>query len=125
MKFTIPVANPGLQYKAHSAEFLAAVSKVLESGWYILGEEVGAFEKAFARYLGLSECFGVGNGTDAISLALRAVGVKAGDEVITVSQTAVATVAAVEAIGAIPVLADIDRTTRCIAPASIKELLSP
>ena len=74
----------------------AAVRRALESGWYILGPEVEAFESAFATYHGVRSAVGVANGTDAIELALRAAGVGPGDEVITVSHTAVATVCAVE-----------------------------
>lgn len=86
----------------------AAVSRVLESGRYILGEEVSAFEREFADYIGVSHSVGLGNGTDAIQVALRAGGIGPGDEVITVSHTAVATVAAIELAGATPVLVDID-----------------
>ena len=78
--------------------------RVLESGTYILGREVELFERAFAAYCGVDHAVGVGSGTDALILALRAIGVGAGDEIITVSHTAVATVAAVLAVGATPVL---------------------
>ena len=76
-----------------------------------MGQEVQAFEQAFAAYLGARHAIGVGNGTDALELALRACGVGPGDLVFTVSHTAVATVAAIELVGATPVLVDIDPVT--------------
>jgi len=100
--------NPGLNYHAHKAEIDAAVVRVMEKGWYILGEQVAAFEREFAAYLGVAHAVGVANGTDALHVALRACGVGPGDEVITVSHTAVATVAAIELCGAVPVLIDVD-----------------
>ena len=87
---------------------------------YILGQEVAAFEHAFARYCGSAHAVGVANGTDALILALRALDVGQGDEVITVSHTALATVAAVVATGATPVLVDIDPVYYTIDPAGIE-----
>lgn len=120
----IPVASPRFEYEAYREELDEAIKKVLNSGSYILGPEVSAFEKEFADYVGVPYCIGVGNGTDAIAIALRAVGIKAGDEVITVSHSAVATVAAVEQIGAVPVLADIDPLSRCMNPLCLESLIS-
>src|SRR5439155_17778768 len=97
-------------------EMRAASQRVLESGWYILGPEVEAFEAEFARYHGLAYAVGVANGTDAIELALRAAGIGAGDEVITVAHTAVATICAIERSGATPVLVDIDPATYTMDP---------
>ncbi len=88
-----------------------AFARVLESGSYILGREVEAFEAAFADYIGVAHGIGVANGTDAVEIALRAVGLRAGDRVATVSHTAVATVAAIRALGADPVFVDIDPAT--------------
>src|SRR5262249_25955993 len=85
-----------------------AIDRVLTSGQYILGPEVERFERAFAEWLGVRDAVGVGNGTDAIELALRACGVGEGDLVFTVSHTAVATVAAIERARATPVLVDIE-----------------
>lgn len=121
---TIPFANLALQYRAHENAIQNAVNRVLESGWYILGKEVASFEKEFAAYIGASHAIGVGSGTDAVALALRSCGVQAGDEVITVSHTAVATVAAIEQIGAIPVFADIAPKSRCMDPKQIPALIS-
>jgi len=120
----ILVAEPKAQYMAHAERIQAAISRVLESGWYILGEEVKHFEREFAAYCGVAECIGVANGTDALAIALRAVGVGRGDEVITVAHSAVATVAAIEQIGAVPVFCDIDASTRCINPALITALVT-
>ena len=101
-------ANPGAGYRALKTEIDAAVARTLESGWYILGQEVKAFEAEFAVWLGAGKTVGCGNGTDAIVLALRGLGIGPGCSVATVSHTAVATVAAVEMTGATPVLIDIE-----------------
>lgn len=119
----IPVANPKAQYTAHIDEINEAVRQVLDSGWYVLGEQVECFEADFAAFHGLDHCIGVANGTEAISIALRSVGVRPGDEVVTASHSAVATAAAIEIIGAKPVFADIDPITRCIDPASFEQLI--
>lgn len=99
-----------------AGELEEAALRVLNSGWYILGPELEAFEQAFADYHGVSCAVGVANGTDAIELALRALGLGEGDEVITVAHTAVATVCAVERTGATPVLVDIDEATYTLDP---------
>ncbi len=112
-------ANPHANYLAHKAEIDTAVQRVLESGWYILGPEVTAFEQEFAAWLGAKEAIGVANGTDALELALRACGVGSGDRVISVSNTAVATISAIERCGAIPVFADIDPDTYTLDPAAL------
>lgn len=104
----IPQTDPYANYRAHQAEIDAAVQRVLDSGWYILGEEVDALEREFAEFVGTAHAVGVASGTDALELALRACGVGAGDLVFTVAHTAVATVAAIELTGAMPVLVDID-----------------
>jgi dTDP-4-amino-4,6-dideoxygalactose transaminase len=92
------------------------VQRVLASGWYILGQEVAAFEAEFAQAFGAAGCVGVNSGTDALHLALRACDVGPGDEVITVAHTAVATVAAIRLAGATPVLVDIDPVTYTMSP---------
>lgn len=120
----IPVANPRLQYLAHKNEIDQAISKALEGGMYILGSMVSEFEQAFAQYLGCSYCVGVNSGTDALFLAVKALGIQPGEEIITVSHTAVATIAAIEMAGVVPVLADIDPHTRCINPAAIPALIT-
>lgn len=120
----IPGANPKAQYEAYKKEIDHAIEKVLSRGWYILGEEVGLFEKEFAEFTGSSFCIGCASGTDALILALKSVGIQPGDEVITVSHSAVATVAAIEIAGGVPVFADIDPLTRCMDPAQISPLIS-
>ncbi|HYA42169.1 MAG TPA: DegT/DnrJ/EryC1/StrS family aminotransferase, partial [Syntrophobacteraceae bacterium] len=104
---SIPQSSPLASYLSRKQEIEAAIDKVLRSGRYILGEEVAAFEHELARYLEVKHAIGVGSGTDALYLALRACGVGDGDLVVTVSHTAVATVAAIEMCGAHPVFVDI------------------
>ena len=104
---------------------LAASKRVIDSGWYVLGKEVEAFEKQWADTCGVSHGVGVGNGMDAIELALRALNIGAGDEVITTPMTAFATVLAILRAGAIPVLADIDPATALLSPESVQRCLSP
>jgi dTDP-4-amino-4,6-dideoxygalactose transaminase len=99
-------SNPKSNYLAHQREIDEAVARVLQSGWYVLGHEVAVFEEEFSAYIGARFALGVGSGTEALHLALRACNVGQGDEVITVSHTAVATVAAIELCGATPVLVD-------------------
>lgn len=121
----IPVANPAAQLESHRAEIREAIERFLDSERFILGPEVEAFEKEFAAFLGASFCVGVANGTDAVALALKSTGISPGDEVITVSHSAVATVAAIEQINAVPVFADIDAVSGCLNPAEIERLISP
>ena len=116
--------NPQAQYLAHKAEIDAAMQTVLDGGRYVLGPETAAFEKEFAAWVGVGHAVGVANGTDALHLALRALGVGHGDEVITVSHTAVATAAAVTLAGAVPVLCDIEADTFTLDPALIERLIT-
>ena len=113
---TVPQANPGAGYLANRAAIDAAVARVLGSGWYILGREGEAFEREFAAWLGLAHAVGCANGTDALALILRGAGIGPGAAVATVSHTAVATVAAIEMVGARPVLIDIDPATFTMCP---------
>ena len=92
-------------------EMLAAVSRVIDSGWYVLGREVEAFEQSWAEVCGVSNTVGVGNGMDAIEIILRSLQIGPGDEVITTPMTAFATFLGIMRAGAIPVLADIDLET--------------
>ncbi len=121
---TIPQTDPKANYLAHKAEIDAAIARVLDSGWYILGQEVEAFEDEFAAYIGVRHAVGVASGTDALELALRACRIGPGDEVITVSHTAVATVAAIELCGATPVLVDIDIATYTIDPKQVESAIT-
>lgn len=114
---------PRASYLAQRDEIDGAIRRVLDSECHILGDEVSAFEAEFAQYLGAAHTVGVANGTDAIELALRACEIGPGMQVITVSHTAVATVAAIERCGAEPVLVDIDPTTLTIDVAKLEETL--
>jgi dTDP-4-amino-4,6-dideoxygalactose transaminase len=120
----IPPVDPRASYLAHRAEIDQAIGRVLASGRYILGEEVAAFEAAFAAYLGAGGAAGVACGTDALHLALRACGVRAGDAVATSAYTATATLAAIEMAEALPVLVDVDASTLTMDPESLEEALS-
>ena len=117
-------SNPRAQYLEHQAEIDAAISRVLNKGWYILGEEVEAFEAEFAAYIGSSYAIGVGSGTEALHLALKACGFGPGDEVITVSHTAVATVSAIESAGATPVLVDIEPEFYTLNPEKLEAAIT-
>ena len=115
----IPQTDPKAAYLEQQAEIDAAIQRQLASGWYILGKEVQGFEAEFAAYLGLAHGIGVANGTDALVLALKGLGIGPGDQVATVAHTAVATVVAVEQTGARPVLIDIDPLTYTMDPAAL------
>src|SRR3982751_5040402 len=117
-------ADPLAGYLAHKTEIKAAIDRVLESGRYILGAEGTAFEREWAEYLGVTEAVGVANGTDALELALRALGTGTGDVVITTSNTAVATVAAIERAGATPLLIDVDAGTLTLTPQLLAAALT-
>jgi dTDP-4-amino-4,6-dideoxygalactose transaminase len=119
----IPQCSPLASYQAHKQEIDRAVMHSMESGWYILGKEVEAFEKEFAAWNGVAHCVSCANGTDALELILRALGIGPGDQVITVANTAVATVAAIERAGAQPVFADIDPETFTMCPVALGKLL--
>jgi dTDP-4-amino-4,6-dideoxygalactose transaminase len=106
-------------------EELLAVERVLNSGRYILGQEVQSFEKAWAQQCGAPFAIGVGNGMDALELGLRALNIGAGDEVITTSMTAAATVLAILRCGAQPVLADIELETALLDPMSVERCFTP
>ena len=104
---------------------LAAAERVMRSGWYVLGKEVEAFEAAWALRCGAVHAVGVGNGMDAIEIGLRALGIGAGDEVITTPMTAFATVLAIVRAGAVPVLADIEPVTALLDQESVARCISP
>lgn len=94
--------------EARKKEYMSAFDRVLESGWYILGNEVTSFEKELAEYLGIKHCIGVANGLEALQISLMALGVGKGDEVITTPVSAVATTLAIIAVGAKPVFVDVN-----------------
>jgi dTDP-4-amino-4,6-dideoxygalactose transaminase len=121
----IPFNDLRAAYLAQRDELDAAAQRVLQSGWYILGQEVAAFEDEFAAWCGAAGCVGVNSGTDALLLALRSMGIGPGDEVITVAHTAVATVAAIVMAGAVPVLVDIDPLTFTMDPGEVVAAMTP
>ena len=118
-------SNPLAQYQAHKAEIDTAIQRVLDMGRYILGEETRAFEAEFAAYIGVAHGIGVGNGTDALHVALVACGIGPGDEVITVSHTAVATIVAIELSGATPVLVDNEPDYYTLDPVKLEAAINP
>lgn len=112
------------EYEAHRAEYLRAVDVVFSSGRLILGHQVATFEEQFAAYCSVLSVVGVNSCTDALFLALKALDVGPGDEVITVSNTAVPTVAAIRATGALPVFVDVEEDTYLMDVARVKEKLT-
>jgi len=120
----IPFLDLRAGYLTLQTEIDAAVSRVLDSGWYILGPEVDAFETEFAAYCGANHCLGVANGLDALILSLRALNVGAGDEVLVPSNTFIATWLAVSAVGATPIPVEPDPQTYNIDPSLLAGALS-
>ncbi|HEY2216308.1 MAG TPA: DegT/DnrJ/EryC1/StrS family aminotransferase [Solirubrobacteraceae bacterium] len=118
------VSDPGAGFKAARAELVDAFEQVLDSGRYILGEQVGRFEAEWAARCETSHAIGVSSGTDALALALRAVGVEPGDEVLVPAMTAVATWAAVSQIGAIPIAVDIESQRNGMDPSAARGALT-
>jgi dTDP-4-amino-4,6-dideoxygalactose transaminase len=123
-KTRISFADLGRAAAEQRAELETAISRVLDSGRFILGEEGYAFERELARALGADHAVGVASGTDAIELALRALGIGQGCEVITQASTCVPTVAAIARCGATPVLCDVDLASATMDPASLAEAVS-
>ena len=117
-------ANPKRQFFAQKEDITHAITRVLDSESYILGFEVENFEKEFAKYIGTSQCIGVNSGTDALILGLRALGITSGDEVITPSHTATATVSAIVICGATPVFVDIDPNSFTIDPTQVRDAVT-
>jgi dTDP-4-amino-4,6-dideoxygalactose transaminase len=119
----VPFLDLTRQYKVIEEEVLSATKRVYEKGHFILGEEVSNFENEFAHYCGVRYGVGVGSGTDAIYLALKAAGIGVGDEVITVSHSFIATTLAISFTGAKPVFVDIDPRTYTMDPQALGDLL--
>lgn len=122
---SVPFLDVGAAYRELKAEIDAAVARTLSSGWYIGGLEVEAFEDAWAGYCGAEHCVGVGNGLDALHLALKALGIGAGDEVITASNSYIATLLAISMAGATPVLVEPDPGTYNLDPTRIEAAITP
>jgi dTDP-4-amino-4,6-dideoxygalactose transaminase len=120
----IPFVDLKTQYQSIKPEIDAAVAHVLETGQYILGEEVSRFESEFAAYVGAEHAIALNTGTSALHLALLAAGIGPGDEVITTPFTFVATVAAIRYTGATPVFVDIDLTSLTLDPAKVEAAIT-
>lgn len=121
----VPLFDTVTPLRALRPEVDAAISRVVDSGAFILGPEVTAFEQEFAAYLGAKHAIGVANGTEAITIALRALGVGPGDEVIVPSFTFYASAEAIPPTGATPVFCDIDPETYCVTPEAVKAVMTP
>ncbi|MCZ6525882.1 MAG: DegT/DnrJ/EryC1/StrS family aminotransferase [Gammaproteobacteria bacterium] len=121
----IGCSHPLAQFKSRETDILRSVERVLQSGSYILGAEVASFEKNFSAYCASDYGVGVNSGTDALVLALRSLDIGPGDEVITVSHTALATVAAIVACGATPVMVDVDPSFFTLDPDKIESAITP
>jgi dTDP-4-amino-4,6-dideoxygalactose transaminase len=121
----IPFGDLKLQYQALKVELDGAIQSVLDKGWFILGESVAAFEREFAAYCGVGHAVGVANGTDALQLALTALGVGPGDEVITAPNSATFTALAISASGATPRFVDIDPETYNLDPTKLEAAIGP
>jgi dTDP-4-amino-4,6-dideoxygalactose transaminase len=121
----IPFVDLHAQYKSIASDVTAAMMRVVERGDYILGDDVRLFEEEFAKYIGTSEAISVGSGLDALEFALRAYGIGPDDEVITAANTFIATVLAIMATGARPILVDVNRETYNIDPAAIEAAITP
>lgn len=121
-RFRVPFGSPAPREDAEAVR--AAIERVVSSGWYVLGPEVAAFETEFAAACGASQAVGVGTGTDAIALILRALGIGPGDEVITTPLSAAYTALAVMMVGARPVFADIDPDRLTLDPAAAERAIT-
>ena len=125
MTAKIPLNSLERHNRALLPQFRTAVDRVLQSGWYILGSEVSAFEKEFADYCGVSDCIGVASGTDALELALLALEVGPGDRVVTVANAGGYSSTAIRAAGAVPVYVDVDPGSMNMSPDSLAQVLDP
>src|SRR5271154_730788 len=121
----VPLFDTSSALLPPQGELRAAVARVLDSERYILGPEVSAFEQEFAAYCGCEHAIGVANGTEAITIALRAMGVGAGDEVVVPSFTFYASAEAIQPTGATPVFCDIDPATYCVTAETVRAALTP
>lgn len=120
----VPFMDLQASYQAQKKAIDSAVAGVLSSGWYILGQEVRLFEEEFAAFCHTAHAIGVASGTDALLLALKALAIGPGDEVITVAHTAVATAAAIKLSGAVPVFVDVDPHSLTMNPDLIESKIT-
>lgn len=121
----IPFVDLKAQYRSIKDEVKVALDDVLENASFVLGPAVARFEEKFAAYCGTKHCVAVNSGTSALHLAMLAAGVKRGDEVIAPAMTFVATVAAIDYIGAKPVLVDVDPASYCMNPTKVEAAITP
>jgi dTDP-4-amino-4,6-dideoxygalactose transaminase len=121
----IPLFDTATPQAPLQDEIRARVSEVIARGAFILGPELEAFEREFAEYLGVRHVIGVGNGTDAITIALRAMGIRPGDEVVVPSLTFYASAEAAVNAGARPVFCDVDPDTRNVSVETVREVMTP
>ncbi|MEZ4660077.1 MAG: DegT/DnrJ/EryC1/StrS family aminotransferase [Caldilineaceae bacterium] len=122
---TIPFGDLRRQNATMRSEIDEAIGRVLDSGWFILGQEVAAFEQEFAAYCGAAHCVGVASGFDALYLALTSLDIGPGDEVITVANACIYEAAAILQTGATPIFADVDPATHNMAPAALAAAITP
>ncbi|NME84160.1 DegT/DnrJ/EryC1/StrS family aminotransferase [Clostridium sp. SM-530-WT-3G] len=120
----IPLIDLKAQYKSISEDLDRVTKEVLSSAGYIMGKNVTEFEKEFAEYVGVKHAISVGNGTDALVIALKSLGIGAGDEVITTPFTFFATAETISAVGATPVFVDVEKDTFNIDPSKIEEKIT-
>jgi len=125
MSLTVPLLDLHAQYQPLRGDILAAVTRVCDSQRFVMGAEIAALERELAKMLGVEHAIGVSSGTDALLLSLMALGVKAGDEVITSTYSFFATAGAIARTGARPVLVDIDPATFNIDPSRIAAAVTP
>src|ERR671929_781728 len=121
----VPLFDPSTPLQGLRRRLGEAIDDVLDRGQFILGPEVSAFEEEFARYLGAGHVVGLANGTDAITIALRAMGVGPGDDVVVPSFTFYASAEAIPPTGARPVFCDVDPETFCVTAETVKAALTP
>ena len=120
----VPFNDLNAVHDTISSDLEAALQRVMSSGWFILGQELGSFESEFAAYCGVTHCIGVASGTEALQLAVLACGIGKGDEVITVAHTAMPTALAIAATGATPVFVDIDQQSYTLSPDQLAGAMS-
>src|SRR6516225_1937940 len=125
MPITVPLLDLHAQYHPIRAEILAAIERVCDSQRFIMGPEIAAFEEEMAAMLGVRHAISVSSGTDALLLALMALDIKAGDEVVTPTYSFFATAGAVARLGARPVLVDVEETTLNLDPATLSAAMTP
>lgn len=121
----VPFNDPGREVREFAGAIESAVARVIASGWYVMGPEHDAFERDFAAYCGVRHCLGVGNGTDALEIALRTAGCGPSDEVITVANAGMYTTSACISAGATPVFVDVDPATLEVDVAAVEQAITP